>query len=454
MITNEDAERSIPTLAISGACGQESVEVRQARVVVVEGPSAGAVCAVSADGLLVGTGRDCGLVLDDPSVSRRHFELHPHERGFHLRDLESKNGTTVSGVAVLDAFLQGGEAIGVGRSKLRLDVGEDCDAYPLSAQHSFGALVGESVTMRRVFGLLERAAPTDATLLLEGESGTGKELAAQAVHRASNRRKGPYVVVDCGAIAPSLVESELFGHRRGAFTGAHESRKGAFELAQGGTVFLDEIGELDLALQPRLLRLLDSRRVKRVGDSSYRTIDVRIIAATHRNLEAEVRSGKFREDLFFRLSVLRVRLPPLRERGEDIALIARCLAQAARPGADPMRLISEETATLLSSYAWPGNVRELRNAVERLMLYPEDPRLALALFETGGDSSDDGVLHQADLAAAPFLEARQAWNDRFERAYVKAAMARSNNVVAHAADLAGISRQTFHRLLSKHQLPE
>jgi transcriptional regulator with PAS, ATPase and Fis domain len=297
-----------------------------------------------------------------------------------------------------------------------------------------------------VFAVLERVAATDTTIPLEGESGTGKDLAAQSVHQLSGRQQGPFVVVDCGTIRSTLAESELFGHRKGAFTGAEQDRPGVFESAQDGTVFLDEIGELELGLQVKLLRLLENHEVKRLGENRYRSVNVRVIAATNRDLGAEVQGERFRQDLFYRLSVVRVRMPPLRERHEDLALLAKVFVQKLRSDLDPVKVISDQVLNLFMNYSWPGNVRELRNVVERLLLFPESPEKLLP--QVGSE-----LRHTTqDLLSMKFPEARLELNERFEKIYLSGVMDACGGVVAAAAERSGIPRQSLYRLLAKHRL--
>jgi transcriptional regulator with GAF, ATPase, and Fis domain len=297
-----------------------------------------------------------------------------------------------------------------------------------------------------MFTLLERAAATDSTVLLEGESGTGKEVIAESLHRASPRAGGPLGVVDCSAIPPNLIESELFGHEKGAFTGASSARAGAFEEANGGTLFLDEIGELPPELQPKFLRALERRQVKRVGSAHYRDVDVRVIAATNRDLGKLVSEGKFRSDLFYRLAVVRVAIPPLRQHLDDVPLLARHFIKHLRPGVEPSTLLSDAVLSAFSRYSWPGNVRELRNAVERL----------LALGDLATPVGDPAVAATSSAAAPPVLldedyhEARRAAIEHFEREYCRGLLQANDGVVVRAAERAGISRQMFHRLLQKH----
>ena len=423
-----------------------ALQVRRARLKVTKGPDKGQQKNVPLPGAVVGTSPDCDLMLTDPAVSRRHFEILPGENGFTLRDLRSKNGTLVGGMLLGEATLTAGADIQVGQSRLRFTILDEHDEYPLSSKTSFGAMLGRSVAMRQVFALLEPAAASSATLLLEGESGTGKDLAAETIHSLSPRRAEPFVVVDCGTVHSTLAESELFGHKKGAFTGADQDRSGAIESADGGTVFLDEIGEVPTGVQPKLLRFLENKEVKRLGENRYRTVDVRLIVATNRDLTAEVGAGRFREDLFYRLSVVRVRFPPLRDRREDIGPLARIFVQKLRPEADPVEVISDQVLSMLSNHDWPGNVRELRNVVERLLLFPDRPRAAIS--PAGGAPSQEA----ADLLGLPFHEARRSWTDRFEKIYLSSLLDAHGGVVSKAAEAAGIPRQTFHRLMTKHRL--
>ena len=423
-----------------------ALQVRRAQLRVSRGPDKGQKKEIELRRMVVGTSTDCDLVLTDPAVSRQHFELLPGEKEFRIRDLGSKNGTTINGLRVVEAVMSGGEDILIGKTRIRFSMLDKLDEYPISTETSFGPVLGRSLIMRRVFAVLERAAESDSTLLLEGESGTGKDLAAEAMHMFSPRREQPFIVVDCGSIQSTLAESELFGHCKGSFTGAERDRAGAFESANGGTVLLDEIGELDLTIQPKLLRALEKREVKRLGENRYRPIDVRVVAATNRDLQHEVEASRFREDLFYRLSVLRVRLPALREKREDIGPLARSFVQRLDSKLDPIEVISDQVLAMFMNHDWPGNVRELRNVVERLLLFPEKPETALI---TGEYSSEDST---QNLLRMPFHDARTKWNERFEKSYLAAMLDSCDGVVAHAAERAQIPRQTFHRLMTKHGL--
>ncbi len=309
----------------------------------------------------IGAGSSNDVIIEDQHASRFHCEIRQTDEGYLLRDLGSLNGTRVGEVAVKEGLLHAGAVITVGETKIRFlaDDGKP-EEVVASPRQQFGDVVGRSLRMREVFAVLERISPTDLTVLIGGETGSGKDVIARAIHAASPRAKKAFVVFDCAAVAPNLIESELFGHTRGAFTGASESRDGAFVRADGGTLFLDEIGELALDLQPKLLRVLEQRSVRQVGGSKEQPVDVRIIAATHRNLEQAVKDGSLRQDLFFRLSVATVQVPPLRHRREDLPLLIEAMLLS---GQKPVGL-APETMAILEKYDWPGNVRELRNVIE------------------------------------------------------------------------------------------
>jgi len=315
----------------------------------------------------------------------------------------------------------------------------------------FGSMVGRSAPMRSLFALLQRAAATDATVLLEGETGTGKEATAEAIHLEGGRKGGPFVVIDCGAIPPQLLESELFGHERGAFTGAVSARQGAFEAASGGTIFLDEIGELGLDLQPKILRVLERRQVKRVGSTMYNSIDVRVIAATNRSLRTEVTAQRFRSDLYYRLAVVQVKLPPLRERLADLPILVDhvlgALGATDRPIANSLR--SAEFLERLTRYRWPGNVRQLRNYIERCVAL-DDHNLPPNL-DTTPPEQERPADAPVDITK-PLRAAREQCVNQFERRYLEAILAKHNNNVSAAARSAEVDRIHFYRLLWKHGL--
>jgi transcriptional regulator with PAS, ATPase and Fis domain len=426
----------------------DTLQVRRARLEVVRGPDKGLCKDVHHLHVVVGTSSRCDMVLTDQSVSRRHFELGPGDNGYVLRDLDSMNGTFIRGLRVREVLLPGSEEIEIGRSTLLLSTLDEHEELPLSDKTAFGTMVGRSAAMRQVFAVLERAAPSDATILLEGESGTGKELAAENIHSHSPYHDKPFILVDCGAVAPSLVESELFGHCKGAFTGADRDRAGAFEEARGGTVFLDEISEVNLSIQPKLLRLLDKREIKRVGENRYRPAKARIIAASNRDLTNEVEQGRFREDLFYRLSVVRVRLPPLRDRRDDIGLLAREFITKRHPDMDPNKVVTDQVTSMFLNHDWPGNVRELRNVVERLLLFPEQPESAIRR----GKSPVEEETFLGNMLEMPFRKFQQKLKEHYEKAYLSAILDSCNGVMSWAAKKAGLPRQTFYRLVAKYKL--
>ncbi len=385
------------------------------------------------------------LILDDPTVSRFHCEIRVGPQGVRLKDLSSRNGTSVDGVSLIEGFLRDGSMLSLGNSTLRFELDRGANQLEASNETNFGPLVGSSLAMRAAFAQLERATASDLTVLLEGETGTGKEGAATTLHARSRRRDAPFVIIDCAALPETLIESELFGHERGAFTGADTTRIGAFEEADGGTIFLDEIGELPLSVQPKLLRVLEQRTVRRVGSNQQRPVDVRLIAATHRDLREEINAERFRSDLYFRLAVVRVTLPPLRSRPEDMpALSERLLREAGASETEIRALCTAEFIAGLKASAWPGNVRELRNYLERARLFRESTPLAAP--------SPNGAEARLDIdPKVPFVEAKQHAIERFERAYVEALLELHDGKVARAAEAAKMDRAYLYRLLRRYR---
>ena len=415
--------------------GGREVRYQRFTVRVVSGPDAGREVASTGASIAIGTAPGNDLVLADRMVSRHHCEISAGERGFVVRDLDSTNGTTVGGVRVAAAYLESGALLGCGGSTLRFEVQDEEVREPLSLEGRFGPVIGDSAAMRRVFAVLDRAAGVDASVLLEGETGTGKGLVAESIHQASPRAARPFVVVDCGALPPTLIEAELFGHARGAFTDAREARIGAFESAQGGTVFLDEIGELPLEMQPKLLRALDSRVIRPIGATRSVPLDVRIIAATNRDLREEVNRGRFRADLFYRLNVVRVRIPALRERREDIPALAAHFYRALGAGGDP----PPELIAWVSQQRWPGNVRELRAAIERAILLGEPG---------GGGAAAPAPLDDADDLS--FHDAKQRVIDEWEREYLRRVIRRYRGNLTQAGNAIGVDRNHLRLLLGRH----
>jgi transcriptional regulator with PAS, ATPase and Fis domain len=405
---------------------------------------AGSERAVLADApVVVGSHEDCDLVLADPRASRRHCRLTLGPKGVLVEDLGSKNGTRIGGLEVERAYVGALVPIMVGDTKVIVSPLGETESVALSPTVRFGDALGGSVAMRALFAKLERAASGDLTVLLLGESGTGKDVLARGMHALSARRDGPFVPFDCSAVPSQLMEAELFGHVRGAFTGAHSDRRGVLGDADGGTLFVDEIGELPLDLQPKLLRALESREYRPVGGSGYEKFDARILAATHRTLRRAVADRTFREDLYYRLAVVEARVPPLRERKDDIELLVDHFLTTSDPPRS-IRDLPSGTLTMLLAHEWPGNVRELKNAVARLLLFPE---------------SGAAVLSSADAPAGatlplhlPLRQAREEVVERFERAYVVAKLAEARGNVSRAADAMGVSRQLVHRLMERYDV--
>jgi DNA-binding NtrC family response regulator len=397
----------------------------------------------------VGTHASNDLVLQDPAVSRFHCRLLREEGAWRVRDWGSLNGTRLEGVRIRDADLPIETTLSLGDSIVRVRSVAPAEQAVVPMIPAFGQLAGTSMPMRKLFALLEKVGPSDINVLIEGESGTGKELVANEIVQRSPRGDKPFVVVDCGAISPSLVESELFGHLRGSFTGADRDRVGAFESADGGTVFLDEVGELPLELQPKLLRAIEAREIRRVGETRPRKVNVRVVSATNRDLEREVNRGRFREDLYFRLAVMSVRVPPLRERLEDLIILIRVFLQALGVP-DEERLFTPPVLTEMARHDWPGNVRELRNYVERsVVLKKASPAVRRATASSAPvanappPSVDIGV---------PFKLAKDGAIDTFERAYLSALLDAAGNNMSKAARMAGMDRMYLHRLVQKHGL--
>ncbi len=416
---------------------------------VIDGPDRGAVVQAEGEQLTVGTATTSELVLRDPAVSRFHLELRRASGGLVVRDLRSTNGTWLGGVRLAEAVVPAGTELRLGDSVLR--VGQSADARPhgeLLAGEELAGIVGKSDAMRRLMAQVQTLAGSDASVLVQGESGTGKELIARGLHDLGRRARGPLVTVDCGALAPTLVASELFGHERGAFTGADATRIGAFEQADGGTLFLDEIGELPESLQAALLGVLERRRFRRLGGTKEIEVDVRLVAATHRDLRDDINARRFRLDLYYRLAVVTLRVPPLRERRGDIArLVDHFLADCGwdRPRA---ALFSDETMHMIEGQHLAGNVRELRNLVEAAVAMGSASHLRLGPAVAPVATSDaPGVRH--DL---PYKEARAALLDGFERTYLADLMQRTNNNASAAARIACMTRSHLLDLLVRNGL--
>lgn len=439
------------------ADGRVALVAHRLRVQVVAGLDAGTTLDIASPHAVVGTSAGCDIVVRDPEVSRRHCVIEVHDGVYRIRDLDSTNGTYLEDVRVTDAEIPSGGRLRLGSTELVFKPKKKWVRLEPSDTTSFGGLVGTSRAMRELFGLLARVAPTRLFCVLRGDTGTGKEVTARAMHQLSPRATGPFVVVDCAALSESLAESELLGHERGAFTGADRARPSPFEVGHGGTVFLDEVGDLPLAIQPKLLRVLERREIKRLGSSRFIDVDVRVLAATHRDLEAMVARGTFREDLYYRLAEVVVELPALRERPEDIEMLAEhLLLDEVRHGASGRRL-SPEATLVLRGHDWPGNVRELRNVIRRAaalaqseVILPQDLRVGPAPNSSPVPAGSPAALSVGlpdDLAAMPLKTAREQWNRQLEREYVLRLLERCGGDLSRAASEADVHPKSLQRLM-------
>jgi len=417
-----------------GQCSRTPLSLRlnKVRAQVVQGPDRGASVVIDTRHVVIGRTPGCDLVLSDPTVSGMHAELTLEPSGVLVRNLGSRNGIHAGGARIQEGVVDVDAQLLLGRTVIRLEPLEEQTDVPFSPLRRTGGLVGSTLKMKIVFGLLRQYAAVDSPVLIEGETGTGKELAARALHDLSRRAGEPYEILDCGAIPERLIEAELFGVTRGAYTGATSSRPGIFERAGSGTVLLDEICELPRPLQPTLLGAIERGHVRRLGDDTLRPVSCRIVASTNRVLAREVEAGHFRRDLFFRLSVLRLTIPPLRQRKTDIPLLVDEIL-GPRHGLPP------SWVRVLSDYDWPGNVRELRNTLLRAQARAR---------RFGTDGPPELVLGDDEPPVEDLESARRL----FEQAYLRSLLARAGYRVGKAARLAGVTRQGLYRLLRRNGL--
>ncbi|WP_428261832.1 sigma 54-interacting transcriptional regulator [Haliangium sp.] len=448
-----------------------TVNLRRCKLVVIKGPERGTEHVIAADVIRVGKAPENDLTVTDETVSRVHFEIVRDAKGYLLRDLRSTNGTFLDGAEIKEAYIRAGSVISSGATELKFTPFEERIEILPSDKERLGEMVGRSAPMREIFGLVERIASTDATVLIEGETGTGKDMIARTLHALSPRRGAPFIVVDCGAVSGTLIESELFGHEKGAFTGAVSSRQGAFELADGGTVFLDELGELALDLQPKLLRVLEQRELRRVGGGKVIKVDLRVVAATRKDLRSEVEKGKFREDLYFRLNVVPIVAPSLCDRKDDIPILvehflAQLMPEGKRDGTgdgsadgkgdgEARPSLSEDTMAALMAHDWPGNVRELRNVIERALALGTDPgRLVAPLGHRPLQraSSQPTAAEPEFSPELSFREQKEQWTEQFERRYLRWLLGRAEGNISKAARAADMDRKYLHKLLKKYDI--
>lgn len=441
--------------------GAHTLELKKYTLSVEKGPDTGLSLSFESRQVEIGTAPDCQFILNDPTISRIHAKILVDEDGYALIDIASKNGTHINGLRANEIYLESGSIFRLGETEIRFTITGEEVKVQFSGSTRFGKLLGSSLEMREIFAMLERVAPTDATVLIGGESGTGKELFADALHQYSKRSDGPFIVVDCSAIARELIESELFGHVKGAFTGASSIREGAFLAANNGTLFLDELGELPLDLQPKLLRALESRSVKPVGGNNPIPVNVRIIAATNRNLIHEVKEGNFREDLYYRFAVIKVAIPPLRDRTDDIALLVESFIREAseNAGREPVD-ISYKTMEKLKRHPWPGNVRELKNFVERAVILTQDNQIETKFLSADAtpkirkvDTIGTNTLASNAIAEdIPFKDAKNMLIESFEKAYWKQLLEHTGGNISKAARIAGVHRKSVEYILKKLDL--
>lgn len=426
---------------------------RMIRLEVIKGPDQGKHETFGAEEINVGSLPTNDLALSDSAVSRYHLRIAAGTRGFEVKDLDSTNGTFIGALRIGEVTISSSVEVKLGDSLVRITPLSDEVEVPLHDSERFGGMIGRSTQMRAIFAQLRTVAASEATILIDGETGTGKELLAEEIHSNSSRKGKAFIVADCGAIPEQLMESELFGHMRGSFTSASSDRTGAFELADGGTLFLDEVGELSAAAQPKLLRALENRQIKPVGAGRYKAVNVRIIAATNRDLRLAVNEGTFRPDLFYRLSVVRLRLPPLRERPEDVEPMAIQFMRefwSRLPGNAPPPPLSRETVQQLVQHRWPGNIRELRNFMERVVVMARSG--AEAMLELEPDNMEPAQPSVEVELSLPYKDAKMRWVDQFEMTYVSELLSRNRGNVAAAARQAGVDRTYLFRLIRKYGL--
>ncbi len=461
--------------------------LRKGKLVVVAGPDQGKELEIAKPRVTAGRSIISDLILADKAVSGTHFEIAARDDGYRLRDLNSRNGVFVGDLRIREVYLRPGTILRIGHTQIQFQPMQDIVEIELSKKDRFDAIIGSSPAMREIFAQLEKVSPSDLTVMIGGETGTGKEMVARAIHNKSARAKKPFVVLDCGSIPRELIESTLFGHEKGSFTGAIGQHTGCFEQASGGTIFLDEIGELDIMLQPKLLRVLEQREIKRVGGDRTVKVDVRVLAATNRDLRDEVNIGRFREDLYFRLSVVSIELPPMRERREDVPGLANHFLREVASRRGLTMSFSQDAMTAMIGHAWPGNVREMRNVVERAAALSDGPVITRAdlvfgremgpspiaqhdLIQAGAQAAQRAAAQLAGVEPPPvrtgpaifdpallkrglgFKQAKQTVVDAFEAAYLEALLGRNDGNITRSAQEAGLTRYHLRELLKRHHL--
>ena len=459
----EDLEdESIRTVEVNVGAATELIHLEKCKLVVVDGPDRGEELIVYKPIIRIGTNDKNDLVLSDNTISRFHCEIRRLRDDYLLVDHDSTNGTYVGDLRLREAFLYPNCEMLIGNSLVRfVPLVEEIPVYPI-AKSCYGAIIGGAPRMREIYGIIDKVAPSELSVIIEGETGTGKELVARAIHDGSRRARGPLVIFDCSAFPENLLESELFGHEKGAFSGAIRTHRGVFERAEGGTVFFDELGEMSVNLQPKFLRALESGEVRRVGGEHTIRVDVRVVAATNRNLKQLIDEGLFRRDLFYRLAKVRFALPALRERTEDIALLVDHFMKFLRKRSErdaPIRPrgFSTEVLSAIERYDWPGNVRELRNVVERAATFCErdlvtyDDLPSELLSRLGKHERPVEINSEVDIQTG-LKQAKEQIVAQFERNYLVTLLQRHKMNISRVARDAGIDRRHVYRLIKKYEI--
>jgi len=426
----------VTTQLLVPALAEPGLVLPRFELVVEEGADAGQAQRFAQQTVQLGTARSNDFILSDATVSRFHARIDSREMGLVLRDLNSTNATRANGCRIREAILENDVELRLGNSLVRFRPLEETETVALQSEQRLGALIGGSVKMRHLFGLLRKVADSDLPVIVEGETGTGKELVAREIHNHSPRADKPFETLDCASIPENLIQSELFGHVRGAFTGADRDREGIFERAHGGTVFLDEIGDLRRDLQPQLLRILETGQLRRVGGNRPVKVDVRVVCATLMPLRRLVNQSEFREDLYYRLAGLHLEVPPLRERREDITLLAEHFL--AEEGASDVGLSTFQRQALLRR-PWAGNVRELRNVIRRAAI------MGLDHLADHRETVSPAPASAPEFILQPMKDARES----FERRYLEQLMARFPGEFDAAAEAADLHPKSLARLLRR-----
>lgn len=475
-VPRKTVEHHRPTVEVEGHPLSEGFPVQKLILSVVDGPDKGETGTFEKPVIRIGADPLCDIVLTDPTVSRTHAEVRRRGENYELVDLQSTNGTFIDGISVGRVEITPGSTFQVGRTQIRFASQKEQVAIEVTDRTRYGNIVGQSAALREIFSIMDRVAPSDLSVVIEGETGTGKELIAQAIHEQSARKSKPFVVFDCSAFPATLLESELFGHEKGAFSGAMNRHRGVFERADGGTIFFDELGEMDIEFQAKFLRVLETGEVRRVGGEKTFNVDVRVVAATNRNLEELVEEKMFRRDLFYRLAKVRFNLPALRDRREDVPVLAEHFLEMMQNDGARRAIMTDDAMRTLQAYAWPGNIRQLKNVIEKAVamcagstitseylageLGMQDvrpgSRAASSLPPSSSGSANHAVvmtpLYEESGDLVDFRDAKEAIIDDFERQYLEKLLEKNRGNISAAAREASVDRRHLYRLLKKHAL--